>query len=879
MQLYQYRFYRGVNLWGSQSGWLLDCRRDQGSGLWAAQSRAELSASLARFNALLSDAAPVSSESEYLQSSHAWLHVADPEAHCVLAIAEVVSRDFCWMPMLGRVISQHKDSVRLFVPCHDEAVGWAAIRFALTVARLAPGAIPTDEAEFRSRIGTEYQSARRSCRLYGLNQSSLALARCASRHGIPVTRLLVPGQHVRLGQGRQAKTIMETGTSLTSAAGLMMSTDKLATNTLLSQAGIPTPDTHAVTTIDEALKVAAKLGFPVVVKPRAGGKGVDVTVNIRTEEELRRVLHTVSKRRQGLIVERHIAGDDYRLLVVAGRLVAAARRLPAHVTGDGKSTIAQLIAQANRDPQRGMPFERLREKLQLDAEAVRNLARAGMDQHAIPAPGQAVQLQGAANIALGGTAVDVTDEIHPDNRRIAERAARLVGLDVAGIDFLTPDIRRSWREVRSAILEVNATPGLRPHLGSNPDRDVLSPMIRHLFPGDADGRVPVVGITGSVGKTTTTRMIAAMLKADGKTVAMATTQGASIGDDRTHSGDLAGGGIAQALLSDPSVDAGVFELARGGLMKMGMVLDGVDVGVVLNVYDNHVGIDGISSRDQLAQIKSLVVRHARKWAVLNADDPLCLAMREVTVARQICLVSARGDHPAVVQHLAAGGTAVTLDGDGLTLQAGTKVIGRLRLAEIPATLGGQFRPPMFNALFAVAAAHALQLPFARIQAALRQFHSDYATNPGRMNQIIGLPFEVFIAHTDGPQALAEVARFVRSRPAAGPKSYVVSAAGNRPNQFILESGRVLAGAFDTYICTDMEEDLRGRPPGEAANLLAEGLRQAGVPEASIIVEPSGSVAVAQVMRETRPGALLIIESYRCENVLAAVQAMWPGARM
>ncbi len=883
MKLIQHRFYSGPNVWYGQSGLLLDCLEDDFSESWASLVPNLRDKALGRLIRLLREIVPVFAESEIACSPETCRDVAALEAYWVLALAEVMSRDFSWQPDLGRVASHQNRNLQLFVPCCDKEVGLAAVGFALSVVRAAPGGRIVDEHAFRVEVSKDYQRARVQARYYGLNQSTLALARCASSRGIPVLRMSVPGQLTQLGHGVHRRDIMETATSFTSSTARFLSKDKLATSTLLARAGLPTPDTHAVKTAEEAMAVAERLGFPLVVKPRMGGKGYGVTVNIRTHDKLREALRLAAQNRQGLIVERHVPGDDHRLLLVDGRLVAAAKRLPAHVTGDGASTIEELVDRVNCDPQRGMPFERLREKIVIDDEALKHLALVGLTPHAIPGPGQVVRLRGTANISRGGMSIDVTDEVHPDNRRIAERAARLIGLDVAGIDFLTADIRRSWREVPSAILEVNSTPGLRPHLGSNLQRDVVSPIIDHLFPAPANGRVPTVGITGSVGKTTTTHMVAAIMAAAGKVVAMTTTQGAWIGNERVRDGDLAGGAVALQLLQDPTVDAAAFELSRGGLLKSGMSLDGVDVGVVLNVYDNHVGIDGVGSREQLAGVKSLVVRHASEWAVLNADDPLCLAMRSVSKAKQLCLVTVQPDNSAVLQHIARGGTAVTLRGEGadasLVLRSGGNIKGQIRLADIPATYGGTFRPTMFNAMFATAAAHGLGLPFECIQRALTQFRSDLMSNPGRMNRIKGLPFNMFLAQSDGPQTLIELARFVNSEFVSRPKSILLTAAGNRPDQFIIDSGRAVGGAFDRYICTDMESNLRGRKPGEVASLLAEGMKQAGVPEAAISVEPSGDAAIALAMADAKEGSLLVAEYYYFKELAAVIKSRWPQAEV
>jgi cyanophycin synthetase len=334
------------------------------------------------------------------------------------------------------------------------------------------------------------------------------------------------------------------------------------------------------------------------------------------------------------------------------------------------------------------------------------------------------------------------------------------GLDVTGIDFQTPDLSRSWRDVRCAVLEVNSTPGLRPHMASNPARDVCGPIIEHLFPGGADGRIPTAGITGSLGKTTTCRIVAAMLAAAGHRVALTTTQGAWLGDQLVSRGDAAGGRVAARLLLDPGVDAGVFEIARGGLAKHGMVLDGVDVAAALNVLDNHVGMGGIETRDHLARVKRIVVERARKLAVLNADDPLCLAMREHARA-PVALVSMAGCE-AAMEHRRAGGLVSHLDeGQRLTLRQGDAVIGTLPVSELPSAWDGRYEPALWHALFAMAIGHGLGIGFDTIAGVLRAFRSSRETNPGRLNVVEGLPFKLVVDHADGGAALAALARFAQ----------------------------------------------------------------------------------------------------------------------
>lgn len=884
LKLANRRFYRGLSVWSDQSGLLAICDDCLPLSPDAETAAQRLEGALQRLHEDLSDLVPILRECPAINNSPDWTQHPQPDAYWVVAVVEAMVRDFCWRPTIGKVMPTNSGQARLFLPSDDEGIALAALEFSLFLLQVASREGAASIAGVREEVGARYRAARQAMRRIGLNQSTIALARSATRYGIPIDRLAMPGQLTQLGQGVHARRVSETATTHTSALASALARDKLAIAGMLARAGMPTPDTQAARSLEEAMAIAAKLGFPLVVKPRSGGKGKGVAVDIRTAEALKQALQAAAKFQLGLVVERFIAGDDHRILVVGGRFVAAAKRLPAHVVGDGTSTVAELVARENLDPQRGMPFERLREKIELDAEAFRYLAQSGLGLHSIPAASQHVRLRDAANISRGGTCLDVTDLIHPDNQRLAERAARLSGIDVCGIDFISPDISRSWRDLRCAILEVNTSPGLRPHLGSNTERDVVTPIIRHLFPNGSDGRIPTVGITGSLGKTTTSRMVAAILAQAGRCVALCTTQGAWIGTDCVREGDVAGGGMAQELLRDPAVDAGVFELSRGGLLKRGSTLDGIDVGVVLGIGDNHIGADGIKSREEIAQIKSIVARSARHWVVLNADDPLCLRMRPSAGGPQACLVSARPDGSVITQHLAAGGTCVTLRGNGaqgyLRLERGTETIGEIKLALLPATLGGSFTPAVWNAMHAMAAAHCLGVEFAVIRNALCAFVSDYATNPGRMNHIEGLPFDLILTWADGPIAFGELARFVGRQAPSQSKTLVFRAAGDRQDIFILETARAVANAFDRFICCDIEKDLRGRAPGEAAHLLAEGLRRGGVPQSAIDVEPSSTRALEKALRTTAGGALLVVVTAAAEaqQAMATIRSIWPDAR-
>jgi cyanophycin synthetase len=381
-------------------------------------------------------------------------------------------------------------------------------------------------------------------------------------------------------------------------------------------------------------------------------------------------------------------------------------------------------------------------------------------------------------------------------------------------------------------------------------------------------KVPSVGVTGSVGKTTTCRMVAHILAENGKKVALATTQGTYVGQDVVRRGDSASGKYACRLLLDPRVQASVFEFARGGLISNGMVLSSCDIGAVLNVYDNHIGLDGVQSREDLAQVKKIVIQNAKKLAVLNADDPLCVAMQKYVTAERICFVSMRSDNPIVMEHLLKKGLAVVLDDPDqapvIKFYDGDKLIGSMLSSKIPATREGMFRPAIYNALFATAIAFGMGVSCDSIWNALANFQSTYASNPGRMNSYEGLPYDVLITWADSPQAMSELAHYANQICVDGNKNIMFCAVGNRPDWYLLDTARFAAGSFHRYICSDWD-DLRGRPPGETAQLLALGLLESGVPADCITVAPSHDEALHMAFELSHPGDMLIVVTYSAQK--------------
>ena len=449
--------------------------------------------------------------------------------------------------------------------------------------------------------------------------------------------------------------------------------------------------------------------------------------------------HVAREHSRSVIVETFLEGDDHRLLVVNGELVAATRRTPGHVVGDGEHNIRELIDSVNQDPRRGVGHEKVLTRLELDAQALKMLERAGLTAEAVPPKGQVVYLRSTANLSTGGTATDVTDVIHPDNREMAERAVRAIGLDVGGVDFLSKNITESYRSIGGGICEVNAAPGFRMHVAPSEgtSRDVAAPVIDMLFPPGAPSRVPIAAITGTNGKTTTARMLAHITKMAGFTPGLTTTDGVYIDGQRTVPGDMTGPVSARMVLADPQIDIAVLETARGGLLRAGMGVNEVNVGAVLNVQPDHLGLKGIDTLEQLAEVKRIVVEVATDCAVLNADDPLVLKMSGYTEAKNICYVTLNPQHTLVREHIRAGGRACALEagvnGQMIALYDKGSHVPLLWTHLIPATLEGRATHNVQNAMFAAAMSFSLGIKLDAIRQGLRTFDATFFQAPGRMN--------------------------------------------------------------------------------------------------------------------------------------------------
>jgi cyanophycin synthetase len=733
-----------------------------------------------------------------------------------------------------------------------------ALLHSLLPEHLRPAAEPGPTFEFGAHRDEFIRFAQRRA----LGPSTSALVRAAEERDIPWLRLNNYSL-VQFGHGRFQKRIQATITSETHHIAVEIASDKEETNRILADLGLPVPHQRVVYGEEEAAKEAVKLGFPVVVKPYNGNHGRGVSLDLRDPAHVREAFHKAREHSRAVVVEQFVTGRDYRMLVVDGRLIAVAERVPGHVVGDGIHTIEELVEITNRDPRRGIGHEKVLTRLELDHQAERCLRARGLMPASVPEATEVVRLRLTGNLSTGGTAIDVTDVVHPDNAEMAVRAIRAIGLDVGGVDFISPDIAESYREVGGAICEVNAAPGFRMHVAPSEGkpRDVAGPVMDMLFPTGSPTRIPIATITGTNGKTTTARMVAHILKLSGRIVGLCTTDGVYIDGQLTVKGDMTGPIAARMVLRDPSVDTAVLESARGGILRRGLGYRKCTVGAVLNIASDHLGLKGVDTLEQLAEVKRVVVEVAKNTAVLNADDPLCLRMADYTRAEHLCYVTMSIQHPLVKEHIRAGGRAVVLEpginGHMITIYDHGTHMPLLWTHLIPATLEGRALHNVSNAMFAAGVAFSLGVKLEDIKHGLRTFDTTFFQAPGRMNVFSEHPFKVIVDYGHNPAAVQAMCDLVGRLEVKGRRIVVLAAPGDRRNEDIAEIGCTAAGHFDHYICR-RDDGLRGRGPEEIPALLRDALVSANVAKTTVQVIPDETEAVEAALAMARPGDLVLL---------------------
>ena len=751
---------------------------------------------------------------------------------------------------------------------HQRDVGLEAARIA---RQLLLGLLPEElKSSFTKELDPDFDFGEqrdyfiRFAQKKELGPSTASLVRAAEEREIPWQRLNKYSL-VQFGHGKYQQRIQATITSKTQHIAVEISCDKEDTHNLLKDLGLPVPLQIMVRSERDCVRAARRIGYPVVVKPLDANHGRGVSINLNDDRQVAAAHAKAleSARGRNVLVESYVEGLDHRMLVVNNELVAVAKRVPGHVVGDGRQTIEQLIAEVNLDPRRGIGHEKVLTRLQLDHQAERLMSKAGNDKDTVLPEGEIFYLRSTANLSTGGTAIDMTDVVHPDNREMAQRAVQAVGLDVGGVDFLTEDISRSYKEVGGAIVEVNAAPGFRMHVAPSQGqaRDVSGKVMDMLFPPGSPTRIPVASITGTNGKTTTARMLSHILKTAGHTVGMTSTDGVYIDGRLSVKGDMTGPASARIVLRDPSVDIAVMETARGGLLRSGMGYRKSDVSACLNITADHLGLKGIDTLEQLAEIKRVVIEIAQDTAVLNADDEYCLHMADYTEARHVCYVTMNPAHSLVREHVRAGGRAMVLEqginGDMIALYDNGAHFPLLWTYLIPATMEGKATHNVQNAMFAAAMAFALGKSLDDIRHGLRTFDSTFFQTPGRMNVFDEHPFRVILDYGHNPAAMRAVCLLVDRLDVGGKRICVLGAPGDRRDEDILAIADETSGHFDYFICR-ADDNRRGRGDDEIARMLHGKLIENGVAENAVEVIADETDAVAYALNIAREGDLIVI---------------------
>jgi cyanophycin synthetase len=752
----------------------------------------------------------------------------------------------------------------------EEAVGLEAARLAVRLIHhlLPPGLAAHDPSPFDFRA--ELEKLVRLAQRRALGPTTAALVRAAEERGIPWLRLNDRAL-VQLGHGKYQRRIQASITSETRQIASEIASDKRLTHRILEDLGLPVPRQVLVDDVEEAVAESERIGFPVVVKPLDSNHGKGVVIDLKTADQVRAAFAKAQDYSSQVLVEACQSGNDYRILVVNGRVVAVAQRVPGHVVGDGEHTVAELVEIVNRDPRRGVGHEKMLTRLEIDDQARRRLALQGLAPESVPEAGRIVPLRATGNLSTGGTAIDKTDSVHDDNRIMAERAVQAIGLDVAGVDFMSPDVSRSYRDVGGAIVEINAAPGFRMHLAPTEGRprDVAGPVIDMLFPPGTPCRIPIAAITGTNGKTTTTRMVAHILKLAGYTPGMTTTDGVYIDGVLTVRGDMTGPWSSQLVLRDPRVDAAVLETARGGIVRSGLGWRKCSVGAVLNVASDHLGLGGVATLDDLAEVKRIVVEVAQDFCVLNADDPRVARMAEHSPGEPIYVTQDRGSE-LVLRHIRERKRAVVLEeglnGPMLVLYQGEEQIPLLWARQIPATVEGRAVHNIQNAMFAAAIASGLGVSLDDIREGLRTFTTDFFQTPGRLSFYNEHPFRVLLDYAHNAAAMELVARTVRELAVIGRRIGVLAIPGDRRDEDARALAAAAAPAFD-YVLLKEDDDPRGRPRGQMAALLRQGLLEAGFAAERICDEVcSEEEATLRALRMARAGDLLVIFGDKLQRV-------------
>lgn len=751
----------------------------------------------------------------------------------------------------------------------DEQVGRYAGRAAVRMCR----SIVDTKKYPREELDKDIEDLQDLASSAALGPSTETLVEEAQSRDIPWTQLSARAM-IQLGYGVHQKRIQATLSDYSGILAVELACDKEGTKRILEDSGVPVPRGTVVQYLDELEDAIEEVGgYPIVIKPLDGNHGRGITLEIGTWEEAEVAYDTASNasKTRSVIVERYYRGRDHRVLVINGKVIAVAERVPACVNGDGRSTVAELVEATNRDPNRGEGHDRVLTRITIDRAATYLLERQGYSLDTVLREGEVAYLRATANLSTGGIAIDRTDDIHPENIWLAQRVAKIVGLDIAGIDIVTYDISRPLREVDGVVVEVNAAPGFRMHVSPSRGlpRNVAAPVMEMLFPPGSPSRIPIVAITGTNGKTTTTRLTAHLFRQTQKVVGYTTTDGIYIDNHLVEKGDTTGPQSAAVILKDPTVEVAVLETARGGLIRSGAAFDRCDVGIVLNVAEDHLGLDDINTVEQMADVKSVVAESVspQGYAVLNADDPLVVRMAEKVKAK-IAYFSMSENNQIMQEHTKNGGMAAVYENGYLSIWDGNWTY-RLELAkDIPMTMAGMAPFMIANALAASLAAYVQGVGLDLIRQGLREFNLSADRTPGRMNLFKLEDFHVLVDYAHNPAGYLAVSEFVKNW--NGGTVGVVGGPGDRRDGDLTLLGEIAARVFD-YIVVKEDDDTRGRKRGQAADLIIDGIKQEN-PEAKYETILKESEAIETGLDRARRGELVVIFPESVSRTLEIVAA-------
>ena len=752
----------------------------------------------------------------------------------------------------------------------DEQAGRYAARAAV---RLCQSIIATGTYS-QSELEQDLKDLRDLARDAALGPSTETIVKEAEARDIPWMPLNARAM-IQLGYGVHQKRVQATLSDYSGILGVELACDKEGTKQILRDAGIPVPRGTVVQYLDELEAAIEDVGgYPIVIKPLDGNHGRGITIDINRWDEAETAYDTAKEISRAVIVERYYRGRDHRVLVINGKVVAVAERVPAHVVGNGKSTVQELIDETNRDPNRGDGHDNVLTKIVLDRTTHSVLQRQGYTLDTVLSGGEVCYLRATANLSTGGIAVDRTDDIHPENIWLAQRVAKIIGLDIAGIDIVTPDITQPLRDVDGVVVEVNAAPGFRMHVCPSVGlaRNVAAPVLDMLFPNGKPGRIPIIAITGTNGKTTTTRLIAHIYRQTGQVVGYTTTDGIYIDDHVVEKGDTTGPQSAQVILKDPTVEVAVLETARGGILRSGLAFDTCDVGVVLNISADHLGLGDIETIEQMAQVKSVVAEAVspKGYAVLNADDPLVAAMAK-KVKSQVAYFAMNPENELVKNHTRGGGLAAVYENGYLSILKGDWTLRIEQAVHLPVTMEGRAPFMIANALAASLAAFAQGVPIEVIRAALTTFRASVNQTPGRMNLFNLGGYHALVDYAHNAASYEAVGGFVRNWP--GERIGVIGGPGDRRDEDFIELGKLSAKIFDRIIVKE-DDDLRGRSSGEAAELICKGISQEN-PNCQYEILLKETDAINMGLDQAAPGGLVVILPESVTRAITLIEARHP----